>query len=157
MSESSWSIVFDVSEFRNHSDGLLIAIVGVVVCVAAMRWYRTARSERDRAIAVGFAIFSLVSTLVGSGVYYRDLTELSSSTSCRTAEGLVHILREEPVGGRPKWEILEVGGQQARTSRSIEGIGYERTAATGSVLREGVLARVCIAGNRHIMKIWLPR
>lgn len=157
MSESSWNLVFDVSALRNHSDGLLMAVVGVVVGVASITWYRTTRSERDGALAVGLAIFSLVSAVVGCAVYSRDRNELSLADSCHVAEGLVHILREEPVGGRPKWEVLEVGGQRARASRSIEGIGHARTVATGSVLQEGALARVCIAADRRIMRIWLPR
>ena len=70
------------------------------------------------------------------------IQELYDAGHYETVEGVVKVLREQPVEGDTVGDLIEVGGFRFAINFYTETPGYKHTISNGGALREGVRARL---------------
>ncbi len=73
---------------------------------------------------------------------YVRLKQVYDREQYQIAEGVVHVLHEQPRMGHAAGDLVTIAGKQFTVDYYVQGLGYDQTIAWGGALKEGTYARV---------------
>ena len=93
-------------------------------------------------VVIGALWLSLSPTVLAVIEEKSAIQDLYDAGHYESVEGVVKVLREQPVEGDTVGDLIEVGGFRFAINFYTETPGYKHTIANGGALREGVRARL---------------
>jgi len=148
-----WRTIFDATRGVTLSSGATMALeLGAVLACLGLLWVLIAHrsSWTSRATIAGWGAIVVGLLLVTSIGGYWTYGEATASTfkddtqngRCRVVSGKVKLLNVESSSGHSLPERIQISGVTFQYSEFTLGLGYHRTVLHGSMLRDGMLARV---------------
>ena len=124
--------------------GVILFLLGAYYLVSNYRGKKTPvkRLTSTVMVIIGALWLSLSPTVLAVIEEKTEIQELYDAGHYETVEGIVKVLREQPMEGDTVGDLIEVGGVRFAINFYIETPGYKHTIANGGALREGVRARL---------------
>jgi hypothetical protein len=146
--------VFEITSGTNgiRADALFRMAIGVVFLIAGIRGLIRKRTEGrfpkqlvGSAFMIGWAVLWIVMHIPLWRIGTTNITHLLDTYrngKSQIAEGIVHVLHEQPAHGHSSGDKITVGGQTFEVNYFLVTPGYKQTISHGGALREGVFARL---------------
>jgi hypothetical protein len=150
---SSFVTVFEIARQSNGvwSDTVFRLVIGIAILVAGgtgvvLAWSRKGRSPKHWGgylLIIGWsALWLFMHDFPSTFRHIEGLVEAYTQQHYQVVEGEVKVLREQPVTGHSRGDVIVVNGTQFEVNYFLMTPAYRDTIAHGGVLRNGVYARI---------------
>jgi hypothetical protein len=143
--------------FGQSNQNIATGILGIGIGIVILGWFwftNRAKTPKSYAIIlvviwiigwISYSIGSIQNGIEDKSMFnkeYQELLSIYNNHQYRIAEGVVHVLHQQPASGHDEGDIIVIGETELEINFFVVTFGYKDTIAHNGVLREGVYARI---------------